>query len=53
MCAAWCRFDRDHAEKVRGITAPEVVAGTTAHPALDKACHYLKARRLPPLLSSC
>ena len=34
----------DYAEKVKGISAPEAVAGVTAHPALDKACHYLKVK---------
>jgi sphinganine-1-phosphate aldolase len=29
-------FYREH----RGVTAPEIVACTTAHAALDKACHY-------------
>jgi sphinganine-1-phosphate aldolase len=32
---------RDQAASVFGITEPEIVAGNTAHPALDKACHYL------------
>jgi sphinganine-1-phosphate aldolase len=37
-------YVRDHAEKVLGIGSPEAVAGVTAHPALDKACHYLKVK---------
>ncbi len=37
-------YVRDHAEKVLGISTPEAVAGVTAHPALDKACHYLKVK---------
>ena len=41
--AVWL-VSRDYAERVRGITAPEIVAGVTAHPALDKACHYLKVK---------
>lgn len=32
---------RDQATALLGITEPEIVAGNTAHPALDKACHYL------------
>jgi sphinganine-1-phosphate aldolase len=32
---------RDHAATVRGITEPNIVVPSTAHPALAKACHYL------------
>jgi glutamate/tyrosine decarboxylase-like PLP-dependent enzyme len=32
---------RDHARAERGITAPNIVTGTTAHPAFAKACKYL------------
>ncbi len=34
----------DWAEKTRGIDAPEIVAGVTCHPCLDKACHYLRIK---------
>jgi glutamate/tyrosine decarboxylase-like PLP-dependent enzyme len=32
---------RDHARDERGVTAPKIVTGTTAHPAFAKACKYL------------
>ncbi|OQA85314.1 MAG: Glutamate decarboxylase beta [bacterium ADurb.Bin236] len=41
---------RDYArEKRPGVTAPELLAPSTAHPAWDKACHYLglKPVRVP------
>jgi hypothetical protein len=31
---------REHYRATRGVTEPEIVACTTAHAALDKACHY-------------
>lgn len=36
---------RDRARSERPeITAPEIITATTAHPAFDKACHYLGVR---------
>jgi glutamate/tyrosine decarboxylase-like PLP-dependent enzyme len=35
---------REHARKARGVRRPEIVAPVTAHPALDKACHYFDVR---------
>eukprot|EP00929_Paragymnodinium_shiwhaense_P001431 TRINITY_DN101670_c0_g1_i1.p1 TRINITY_DN101670_c0_g1~~TRINITY_DN101670_c0_g1_i1.p1 ORF type:complete len:548 (-),score=90.01 TRINITY_DN101670_c0_g1_i1:101-1744(-) len=32
------------AAKERGIEDPEIIACNTAHPALDKACHYFQVR---------
>ncbi len=38
---------RDWARAERGITEPEVVMPVTAHPAFDKAAHYLGMKRVP------
>jgi len=38
---------RDCARAEKGITAPEVVLPTTAHPAFDKAAQYLGMKRVP------
>ncbi len=40
---------RDWAQATRGITRPEMVAPTSAHPAFDKAAHYfgIKMVRVP------
>jgi glutamate/tyrosine decarboxylase-like PLP-dependent enzyme len=40
---------RDFARDQRGITRPEIVAPTTAHPAFDKAAHYfnMRIKRVP------
>eukprot|EP01127_Copromyxa_protea_P007478 TRINITY_DN1738_c0_g1_i1.p1 TRINITY_DN1738_c0_g1~~TRINITY_DN1738_c0_g1_i1.p1 ORF type:complete len:542 (+),score=102.10 TRINITY_DN1738_c0_g1_i1:18-1643(+) len=35
---------RDRAEKLFGITDPEIVMPITAHPAFSKACHYFKIK---------
>jgi len=32
--------------KARGIDDPEIIASITAHPAIDKACHYFGIRLL-------
>lgn len=36
-----CKAYRDFGSKHRGITKPNMVCCTTAHPAFDKACQYL------------
>ncbi|MEZ5142798.1 MAG: aspartate aminotransferase family protein [Acidimicrobiales bacterium] len=40
---------RDRGDKVKGITAPNIVTADTVHPAFAKACHYLRIehRRAP------
>jgi glutamate/tyrosine decarboxylase-like PLP-dependent enzyme len=40
---------RDRARQEKGISQPEIVAATTAHPAFDKAAHYFQIaiRRVP------
>jgi glutamate/tyrosine decarboxylase-like PLP-dependent enzyme len=40
---------RDRAREEKGITRPEIVAPTTAHPAFDKAAEYfgMRIRRVP------
>jgi sphinganine-1-phosphate aldolase len=40
---------REHAEKQRGVTTPNIVTPSTVHPAFAKACHYLRVehRRAP------
>jgi glutamate/tyrosine decarboxylase-like PLP-dependent enzyme len=40
---------RDYARDKKGITRPEIVAPTTAHPAFDKAAEYfqMRMRRVP------
>lgn len=35
---------RDRAEKLYGITEPEIVMPISAHPAFSKACHYFKVK---------
>ena len=37
---------RDYARAKRGITAPEIILPTTAHPALDKAGEYFNVRMI-------
>jgi glutamate/tyrosine decarboxylase-like PLP-dependent enzyme len=37
---------RDSARSEKGVTAPEVVMPVTAHPAFDKAAHYLGMKRV-------
>ncbi len=37
---------RDHARASRGITRPELVIPTSAHPAFDKAAHYFGLKRV-------
>jgi sphinganine-1-phosphate aldolase len=42
---------KQHGLNVRGITKPNMVAPITAHPGIDKACHYLgiEVRKVPNL----
>lgn len=37
---------REHARKVRGIAEPQIITAGTAHPAFEKACHYLDVERV-------
>ncbi|MCB1015524.1 MAG: aspartate aminotransferase family protein, partial [Acidimicrobiales bacterium] len=37
---------REHARQVRGIAEPHIITANTAHPAFEKACHYLDIERV-------
>ncbi len=37
---------REHARGTRGIAEPQIVTANTAHPAFEKACHYLDVERV-------
>ncbi|EDQ89686.1 uncharacterized protein MONBRDRAFT_32346 [Monosiga brevicollis MX1] len=50
-----CKSYRDYYHSVRGITNPNIVTCTTAHPAFDKACQYLgiHIRKIPMDPKTC
>lgn len=37
---------REHARTTRGIAEPQIITANTAHPAFEKACHYLDVERI-------
>ncbi|MBL8775633.1 MAG: aspartate aminotransferase family protein [Acidimicrobiales bacterium] len=37
---------REHARTARGIAEPQIITANTAHPAFEKACHYLDVERI-------
>ena len=37
---------REHARTTRGIAEPQIITANTAHPAFEKACHYLDVERV-------
>ena len=37
---------REHARTTRGIAEPQIITANTAHPAFEKACHYLDLERV-------